>query len=154
MHNDIEEVFDWSPVDAYLARRQEAVRMMVFNDLSATCEKMLPFSGELRAGMRFAISDGQKPTRVLVELVPGNKSLYFAVLASRDENIPCNSNSPMTVSVECVYTGNKPKRTPALPKNQEEWKRLQGEGSSVLRFWYLLWQYKEYSKGRLNRRKV
>jgi hypothetical protein len=153
MHNDTEEVFDWRPVDAYQAKRQEDLQMMVFNDLSATCERMMPLTGELQAGMRFAVSDGQKPARVLVELVPGKKGLYFTVLASRDENIPCKSNSPMTVSVESVYMGNKPKKTPPLPKNQEEWDRLEGEGTSVLRFWYLLWQFKEYSKGKLKRPK-
>jgi hypothetical protein len=151
--NDGTEELDFGPVNAYLAKSQEEARRMDFDHLAATCERMLPFSGELRAGMRFAVSDGKNPIRVLVELVPGKRGLYFTVLASCDDKIPCKSNSPMTVSIDCVYRGTKPKKTPPLPTNQKGWDDLQGEGASVLRFWYLLCLFKEYSWARLSKPK-
>jgi hypothetical protein len=145
--NDTEEIgaADWQVVDRYMAKRQEDVRMMVFNDLSATCERVFPQKGELKPGMRFALNPGDGLVRVLVQVVESKSDLYFEILSSRHDKIICQPSASVQVSLFAVYQGVKPTGTPKLPKTKAEWDCLEGRGGLKLRLWHLLCQFKKYS---------
>ncbi len=137
-------VEDWAAVDKYMASRQEGVRAMVFSNFMTTCERLLPQTGALAKGMRFAVHGGDNQPRVLVEVIEEKGDLYFAIFSSRDEKIPCQPQDFVVVSVLSVYQGTKPSGTPRLPVTKEEWNLLSGRGSLKLRLWYLLCQFKKF----------
>lgn len=135
---------DWAAVDGYMARRQDAVKAMVFASYMATCDRLLPLTGALAKGARFAVHSGDNQPRVLVEVIEDGGNLYFLLYSSRDEKIPCQPQDLVRVSVPSVYLGAKPKDTPPLPANKKDWENLKGRGSLKLRLWHLLCQFKKF----------
>lgn len=135
---------EWAAVDSYIAKRQAGVRAMVFSNFMTTCDRLLPQTGALTKGMRFAVHGGDNQPRVLVEVIEEKGDLYFAIFSSRDEKIPCQPQDFVIVSVLSVYKETKPKGTPRLPTTKEEWNLLAGRGSLKLRLWYLLCRFKKF----------
>lgn len=124
------------------ARRQEEGRQAaLFADMSATCLRSLPASS-LEPGMRFALGT---PTSLLVVVVNSARGLRFSVLCSRVEGIESNPQYPVQVDVWTVYGNKKPNGTPPIPKNNNGWKTLSGEGADKLLFWKALCDFRDLS---------
>jgi hypothetical protein len=119
-------------VAAYLARRQEGVRSMIFNDFSATCERKFPPLDKLVKGLRLAVVEPEQPVRVLVEVVERDGELYFQILSSRHPEIKCQPSDPLSILASHIYAERKPAKM----------------GSMRTQFWQLLCQFKKQSQKR------
>lgn len=139
---------DWAAVDRYMAKRLDGTRAMVFANHMATCERLLPLTGALVKGSRYAVHSGDNQPKVLVEVIEERGDLYFAIFSSRDEKIPCEPLNLVRVSILSVYQGTKPSGTPAVPATKKDWDSLKGRNSLKLRLWYLLCQFKKFSDHR------
>lgn len=152
---EVEEVIDWGPVYRYEEKKRAAIQDMVFAELSATSERLLVPCACMVPGTRYALCDGSgKAVSVLVQVLSCADDLYFSVLASRDPLLLCDVASPTEVSVGSVFRGEKPAKTPDVPKTKEGWKNLSGKRVQKLYLWHLLCQFKQYSEYHSRTRKV
>lgn len=134
MNEEIEEDIEEEKrvVAAYLARRQEAVRAMIFNDFATTCERYFPSRDKLKRGLRLAVMEPKQPIRVLVEVVESEDGLSFQILSSRHPEIKCQPSDPLSILASHIYADKKPAKM----------------GTMRTLFWQLLCQFKKQSQKR------